>query len=69
MGSLQLQCPTCLKRFCVPGACRGQTVWHRGCDGDPLEECSVEWGEPVSRAVVSWFQDKGRNEVRGCAEG
>ena len=68
-GSLQLRCPGCGAVFCVPGVCRGGVVWHRGCDGTSLAEAAVETGEPVVRAVVSWFKDTGRLEVRVCAEG
>jgi hypothetical protein len=65
---MMMLCPACRKTFCVPAAVRGCVVWHRGCDGDPLEECDVEYGEPVIRAVVSCFIDEGRAEVRECAE-
>jgi len=67
-GSVQLRCPVCRRIFCVPAAARAVIVWHRGCDGDPLFEESVEFGEPVVRSVVSWFADKQRNEVRACAD-
>lgn len=65
-GMVQLQCPTCSERFCVPAVCHGHIVWHRGCDGEPLREVVSESGDQVTRAVVSWFQDTGRNEVRAC---
>ena len=68
-GSVQLQCPTCGQRFCVPAVCRGAVVWHRGCDGAPLNEVRIESCAGFRRAVVSWFKDVKRNEVRGCAEG
>ena len=68
-GSMQLQCPICTQRFCVPAVCRGVVVWHRGCDGGPLNEVWIGSCAGFQRAVVSWFTDKKRNEVRVCAEG
>jgi len=67
-GSMQLQCPTCAHRFCVPAACRGVVVWHRHCEGGPLYEVRIESCAWFRRAVVSWFADTKRNEVRVCAE-
>jgi hypothetical protein len=64
LHGILLRCPMCGRGFCVPAACNGVEVWHRSC-GCRLEV--LERGVAVKyceRAVVSWFKDTDRNEVR-----
>jgi hypothetical protein len=68
-GVCFLLCADCHTWFCVPAACDGLEIYHRGCDHRLQFGGADCVGRDRVRAVVSWFSDTGRNEVRPCAEG